>query len=349
MSNVKRSKSLAQHFHYQRHKMRFFTTLIATLLAFQLFSQNSAAFFPEELVVTANTLNLRAEPDVNSKKVVSLPQGTLLQFLDSWNNGQYTQADTSDQTSPYGRWLKVRSKLGTGWVFDLYVSGTTELYYENSPQFDSRSVSPLFWYGVYARDSFADELRKVQVRLAEEPNEFYGGAVKILKTNQKDPSKFLIASYTPLPTGYCGPLGVFDANQMFFSKSLGPGSQLSIYPGNDMNDTLVKPTYGLAATGCASFENSFVHITDYNLTLLDYATEPIATQKLTDWVRTEIQEVNPTVDLLWFGDLDRDHKPDAIIQDCPYEVGCRASLFLSSKAKPGEYLRKVCEFYWPGE
>ncbi len=315
----------------------------------QISAQNPVAFFPEELVVTANSLNMRAEPDANSKKVASLPQGTLLQFLESWNNGQYTQADTTDENAPYGRWLKVRSKSNTGWVFDVYVSGTTEIFYENSPQFDMKSIAPLFWYGVYARDSFADELRKVQVRLAEEPNEFYGGTVKLLKTNQKDPSKFLIASHTPLPTGYCGPLGVFDPNQMFFSKSLGPGSQLSIYAGNDQNDTIVKPTYGLAATGCASFDNNFVRITDYQLFLLDYATDPISTQNLTDWVRPEMAEVNPTVDLLWFGDLDRDNKPDAIIQDCPYEVGCRASLFLSSKAKPGEYLRKACEFYWPGD
>ncbi len=329
--------------------MRFYSALLATLLAFQISAQNTAVYFPEELVVTANSLNLRAEPDANSQKVASLPQGTLLQFIESWNNGQYTQADSTDENSPYGQWLKVRSKNSTGWVFDLYVSGTIELFYENSPQFNMQNIPPLFWYGVYARDSFSDELRKVQVRLAEEPNEFYGGAIKILKTNQRDPSKFLIASHTALTTGYCGPLGVFDPNQMFFSKSLGPGSQLSIYPGNDQNDTIIKPSYGLAATGCASLENNFVHITDYKLTLLDYATEPITTQDLSNWVRTEIPEVNPTVDLLWFGDLDRDNKPDAIIQDCPFEIGCRASLFLSSKAKPGEYLRKACEFFWPGD
>jgi uncharacterized protein YgiM (DUF1202 family) len=226
-------------------RMRLFSALLTTLLSFQLSAQNAVAFFPDELVVTANSLNLRAKPDVNSQKVVSLPQGTLLQFLDSWNNGQFTQADTTDENAPYGRWLKVRNKNNMGWVFDAYVSSTTQLYYENSPQFDMQSISPLFWYGVYARDSFADEIRKVQVRLAEEPNEFYGGTIKILKTNQLDPSKFLIASHTPLSTGYCGPLGVFDPNQMFFSKSLGPGSQLSIYPGNDLNDTIMKPTYDL--------------------------------------------------------------------------------------------------------
>ncbi len=329
--------------------MRSYSLFLASFLAFQISAQNSVVFFPEELVVTANTLNLREAPDANSKKVASLPQGTLLQFIESWNNGQYTQTDTTDENAPYGRWLKVRNKNNVGWVFDTYVSGTIELFYENSPQFDMKGIPPLFWYGVYARDSFADELRKIQVRLAEEQNEFYGGTIKLLKTNQNDPSKFLIASQAPLTTGYCGPLGVFDLNAMFFSKSLGPGSQLSIYPGNDTNDTIMKPTYGLAGTGCATLENNFVRITDYKLTLLDYASDPITTQSLSEWVRPEIPEVNPTVDLLWFGDLDHDNKPDAIIQDCPYEVSCRASLFLSSKARPGEYLRKACEFYWPGD
>lgn len=325
-----------------------FFTLVA-FFALSLNAQNPVAFFPEEFVVTVNSLNLREHPDVTAKKIAGLPQGTLLQFVESWNNGQYVQADTTDENAPYGRWIKVRSKLGVGWIFDVYISGTFELFYENSPQFDMQAIPPLYWYGVYARDSFADELRKIQVRLVEEPHEFFGGMIKILKTNQNESSKFLIASHTPLTTGYCGPLGVFDLNMMFYTKSLGPGSQLSIYPGNDLNDTIVKPTYGLAATGCASFDQNFVRITDYKLTLLDYATEPIRTQDLTEWVRTEIPEVNPTVDLLWFGDLDRDNKPDAIIQDCPYEVGCRASLYLSSRARPGEYLRKVCEFYWPGE
>lgn len=324
--------------------------LSAILFASPMLAQNQVAFFPEEMVVTANALNLREAPDVNSKKVASLQQGALLQFVEAWNNGQYVQADTTVEDSPYGRWLKVRTKSGsTGWVFDAYVSNTVELFYENSPQFDSKSVLPLYWYGVYARDSFADELRKVQVRLAEEPNEFYGGSVRYLKTNQKESSKFLIASQAPLPTGYCGPLGVFDPNTMFYTRSLGPGSQISIFPGNDMTDTLVKPTYGLAATGCAAFDNNYVRISDYKLILLDYSTDPVQTQDLSAWVRTEFPEVNQMVDLLWFGDLDRDNKPDAIIQDCPYEVGCRASLFLSSRAKPGEYLRKVCEFYWPGD
>jgi hypothetical protein len=54
------------------------------------------------------------------------------------------------------------------------------------------------------------------------------------------------------------------------------------------------------------------------------------------------------LELLWFGDIDRDDKPDIILQDCPYAGGCRASLYLSSRAKPDELLHKVCEHFWPG-
>lgn len=323
--------------------------LLAALAALPLHAQDPVSFFADEYVVVVNSLNLREKPDVRSKKVAGLPQGTLLQFVESWNQGQYVMADTTDENSPYGRWLKVKSRLGTGWVFDAYVKSTFELYFEDTPQFNMQNIPPLYWYGVYARDSFADELRPVQVKLAEVPNDFFDQPVKSLKTNQKDPSKFLVASYAPLPAGYCGPLGIFDTRDMFANQSLSPGNQLSIHPGNDLSDTLIKPAYGLAATGCARFENYYVRVTDYKLQLLDYSVDPVAIQDLSGWVRPESAETNPAVDLLWFGDLDRDNKPDAIIQDCPYEVACRASLFLSSKARPGEYLRKVCEFYWPGD
>jgi len=327
--------------------MRFNILLFATLLSLYAAAQGNSAYFPEEFVVTANSLNLRESPDTRSKKVASLPKGTLLQFIEAWNNGQYTQTDTTDENSPYGRWIKVRSKNQTGWVFDAFVSSTIALQFEGFPQFDMQEVPPLHWYGVYARDSFSDELRKVQLRLTEVVNEFYGATFKVLKTDQKDSSKFLIGSHHALPTGYCGPLGVYDPHDMYYSRTLGPGNQLSIYPGNDLNDTLVKPTYGLAATGCANLEDGFVRVTDYKLTLINYASDPFSTQDLSHWVRTEMEESNPAVDLMWFGDLDQDGKPDAIIQDCPFEMGCRASLFLSSRANLGEYMRKVCEYFWP--
>ena len=62
---------------------------------------------------------------------------------------------------------------------------------------------------------------------------------------------------------------------------------------------------------------------------------------------TEAAEgLNPSVTLIWYGDLDGDNKPDAILEDAPYEVGARISLYLSSKARPGMLLHKMCEYFY---
>lgn len=325
-------------------------------LALLLFSQLSAQsrFFPEEMVVTATSLNMREGPDKNAKKITSLPRGTVVQFQEAHNNGQWVQADTTDPKSPYGPWLKVRHKGNTGWVFGAHVTGTIGLYHEGDWLFDENPLPPFHWYGVYMRDSFADELRKIEVRVAEEKNELYGETMKVLKTNQKDLSKFIVGSLQPMKTGYAGPLGILEVQDMYLSGDLAPGVTVSIHAGGDVNsnDTTMKPSYIFAVTGCAVMDNSEylnVKVTGYKLTLLDYTTQPAGQQDLTPWVKPESEELNPYVRLTWYGDLDMDGKPDALFDDCPYEMGCRDALFLSSKARPGEFLRKVCEHFWPGD
>lgn len=332
-----------------------FCILIAVIAFSGLALAQNTPFFPEELVVNATTLNMRDAPDINSPKVASLQKGTVVQFVEAWNNGQWVQADTLDTESPYAPWLKVRYKGKTGYVFGAYVTGTIGLYHEGDFFFNDTPLPQLNWYGLYRRDSFADELRPITVRLVEEMNEMYGEKIKMLKTNQPDESKFIIGSLEPMKTGYAGPLGIYDVRDMYLSGELSPGATVSIHPGGDMmvlNDTTLKPSYLLTATGCARMENNeymYVRVTDYQLTLLDYTTQPPVLQDLTPWVRTESEEINPAVSISWYGDIDMDGKPDAILNDCPYEMGCRDALFLSSKAKPGEYLRKVCEHFWPGD
>ncbi|MBK7938408.1 MAG: SH3 domain-containing protein [Lewinellaceae bacterium] len=330
-----------------------FTITCFLFFAFQAIAQYTP-FFPEELVVTANTLNLREAPDKNSNKVASLQKGSVVQYLEAWNNGQWVQSDTTDPDSPYAPWIKVNYQGKTGYVFGAYVTGTTGLYHEGDFFFNPDPLPSLNWYGLYRRDSFADELRPIIVRLEEETNEFYGEKIRVLKTNQKEESKFIIGSLKPMKTGYAGPLGQFEVRDMFLSGDLAPGNTVSIHPGGDMNtiDTTMKPSYILTATGCARMENNeylYVRVTDYQLTLLDYSTQPPYRQDLTPWVKTESEEMNPSVRITWYGDLDMDGKPDAILNDCPYEMGCRDALFLSSKARPGEALRKVCEHFWPGD
>jgi len=321
---------------------QLFSFLLAGLFLSALSAQ-STPFFPEELVVTVNTLNLRDAPSMEGKKIASVSRGAVLQFVEAHNNGEYVQLDT---TSQYAPWLKVRYKDKTGYVFGAYVTGTYTLVYEDDMM---ENVPPLLWYGVYKRDSFADEIRRVDLRIEQAYSEMYGSPIKVLKTNQKEPSKFLIGTNTPLKTGYAGPLGMYNVGDFYTADGLFPGAQLSIFPGQEPNDTTFKSSYQLAATGCAQFVDDFVQIKDYHLYIVDYMPQPAVRQEITNWIMPEIPELNPSVSLLWYGDLDADGKPDAILQDCPYEAGCRASLFLSSKARKGEFIRKICEHFWPGE
>lgn len=300
-------------------------------------------FFPETFVVTAQVLNLREQPDINSRKIGTLPRGVQVSFVSAVNNGEYVQLDTS---SGYAPWFQVRYKDKTGYAFGAYLAGTYQLLYEDDMQ---ETLPPLNWYGVYARDSFSDELRKVSVRLEEVYNEMYDAKVKMVKTDQKTPAKFLVGVVGALKTGYVGPLGTYKTGDYYMADGLFPGAQLSIYPGQEPNDTTFKAAYQLAATGCAQFIDDYVQTKDYHLYLVDYGPQPAVRQDLTPWVMPETPEQSPSVSLLWYGDLDMDNKPDAIIQDCPYEAGCRASLFLSSAAGKGAYLKKVCEHFWPGE
>ena len=333
--------------------MKFLYAFAVMLCVTQGFAQSS--FFPDEMVVTATSLNLRESPDINGKKITSLARGTVVQFVEAHNNGQWVQADTTKPDSPFGPWLKVRNDNKTGWVFGAHLTGTIALYHEEDMLWTEDPLPPLNWYGVYTRDSFADELRKIEVSVATEYSEMYGVDIKVLKTNQKDRSKFIIGNLKPMKTGYAGSLGIYEVRDLYLSGDLAPGSTLSIHPGSDYNnplDTIIKPSYIFAVTGCASLDNSEylnVQVTDYRLTLLDYATMPPQRQDLTPWVRPEIEGNNPNVRLSWYGDIDMDGRPDALIDDCPYEMGCRDALFLSSKAKAGEFLRKVCEHVWPGD
>lgn len=299
-------------------------------------------FFPEELVVKASALNLRDQPDKSGKVVEKLQRGATLTLLEAANGGEYVVVDSVN-----GVWLKVKSRNKTGYVFSPHVIGAYNLYQEGDI-FDE-TPPQLQWYGVFMRDSFADELRKIEVHLEDEYNELYGEQVKVLKTDQKDHSKFIIGTIYPLTPGLAGNLGAYDPAALYLSGELSPGAMMPISPGQEIHDTIPVSTYFLAAVGCAQFEETtdYVKVEGYRLYALESTDKaPSPRQDLTGWVQPD-PEINPSVSLVWYGDVDHDRKPDAIIQDAPFESGVRMSLFLSSKAQPGEFLHKVCEYFFP--
>ena len=322
-------------------KPTFVSCLIVAATLAAMPAQAQMNFFPEELIVNASILNLRDRPDLSGKVVEKLPRGAALTLVEIVNEGQFVEVD-----SVFGAWLKVQYKNKNGYVFSPHVTGKYNLYQDGD--FFNDALPDMNWYGVYVRDSFADEMRKIEVRLVEEYSDFFMENMKILKTNQKDTAKFIIGSATPLRPGFAGNLGLFDPGSVYLSNDLAPGAMLPVFAGQEPDDTTVTPTYFLAAVGCAQFESSdYVQVSGYRLYVLELNTDtPAVRQDITGWVQPA-EGMSPTVRLIWYGDLDSDRKPDVLLQDSPYEAGARLSLFLSSKARPGEYLHKVCEYFYP--
>jgi Bacterial SH3 domain len=297
-------------------------------------------FFQEEYIIQSPVVSMLENPD--SKKVVeTLKKGTVVKFVEVWREGRFFALDTL-----YGQWLKVRTPSNkTGYVYSEYVSGTYELALEGMYLYKGVPEG-LDWYGVFMRDSFSDELLRVKPQIKEENEEDFWA--KTLMTDQPKPSKFLLGTTQRLKPGFCGSLGHYDPGMMYSNNSLNPGNLLSIYIGTEMGDTTSTPSWFLAAAGCGRLTDTTLVMDNYQLFLMsDYPFGGIR-QDLTKYVRTA-PGVLPSVSLLWYGDIDYDNKPDMILDDCPEEIGCRYSLFLSSKAGPGELVRKVCEFYLPME
>lgn len=320
------------------------TWLVAVLLpAFAVCVSAQMDFIPEQMVVSATTLKLRSEPNTNASVVESLQRGALVKVIEAHNNGEVVEVNEQ-----YAPWYKVKSAAGkTGYVFGAFVANTYGLYYEDD--MIEGNLPPLNWYGLYQRDSFSDELRPIAVTTKTEYSEMYEEEITLLKTNQKDTSKFIIGTTEKLKTGYAGPLGIMDSPGWFFEGGLNPGAMLPISSGQAPGDTIYGQTYFLTATGCATLRENFVQIVDYKLHIMEIFSETEnKIQELTPWF-SYLPDMNPSVQLIWYGDIDQDKLPDAVIHDCPYEAGCRTSLFLSSKAAKSEILKKVCEHFWYGE
>lgn len=320
--------------------------LLLFAISFSAVAQDTP-FVPEELIVTANSINLREEPNIYSKKLASVPRGAKMQFLEAHDNGTYVKADTLDPAEIYAPWYKVRYQNKTGYVYGAYVSGRFNLYFEGD--YMENIPVGLHWYGVYTRDSFADETRKIEIKIVDEYNEMFGANAKFLRTNQTDVAKFLIATAEPLKTGYSGPTGIFDVNQYYGNNTMYPGATVVIHRGYDIKnaaDSLMSPSYVISALGCVEMRDNVTMFDNYRLLLFDYTEEKPFQQDITPWFKTAFIELNPTISLFWQGDLDQDGKPDAVFQDCPQEAGCRISLLISSEAKGNMRLKKICETYF---
>ncbi len=300
------------------------------------------SFVPEKVIVKASSINLRSGPLLTNGNIIArLKEGTVLEVVELHDQG--AMVELNGRWSP---WYKLRTESGQiGYALGDFLSPTLIIQYEDA--WIDGNIPALNWYGIYQKDAHSDEIRRVRVRKEAIYSEAQQDTLYVLRTDQLDTAKFLIGTLETMQEGYAGPLGSMEAVGWFAAGEMSPGIQVPVVTGRENDAVGPASSYFLVATGCADWVDNAMSVRDYKLRMVEVQAEEQQIQDLSSWLICEHQHP-PTVQLLWYGDLDCDWVPDLLIHDCPFEMGCRTSLFLSSKAKQNELVRKVGEFFWQG-
>jgi hypothetical protein len=119
----------------------------------------------------------------------------------------------------------------------------------------------------------------------------------------------------------------------------------ALAPGEKFEIVFNEDRYLLCADGKGkAVGENWDSISDYNLCLFDVLP---AGNKTTELVRKEYFE-DAIISLIWCGDIDKDQKPDFLINTTHhYNVGAM-TLYLSSEAEDGKLVKEVAKFVTTG-
>jgi hypothetical protein len=174
------------------------------------------------------------------------------------------------------------------------------------------------WFGLFhAKNGF--EILKTEITVLDSPST--GGLYeKYVRTERIGDPVFLIRGMPELQEG--------PVKTVFYGFFQPQPTNNGINLRTDM-----RLQYLLSAGGKTSAET----IEDYELKLSDRQTSQIITKR-----SSALRESMPI--LLWAGDLDGDGKLDLLIDMTDHYNVRQPTLFLSSRAKPGQLLEKVASY-----
>jgi hypothetical protein len=311
--------------------MRYLLRLLLISTPALSFSQS----LQDEYMIISSSLNLRENPDINSKSLTQISNGELVQTVD---NQETTRSDRVNDLQ--GIWIKVRYRQFTGYAFSAYLGARYMLYFEHEHIHYLPKVK--YWYGVYYDTLKRQEvIREIKTRLKETYDPDFQTKEAILLTDQKKQSSFLIATNEKLSEQSMG---------VFFSRKPQKGYAPPMLPGTEEwlfhrlnSNTVASETYHLFATGAYSMTEHGLRLDDYEIYVADN-TPPDSRFTLIQNISRYL--VGESHELFYCGDIDGDDKPDIIMTSCSNSF-CSYTLFLSSLAKPGELLHPVSSYtFW---
>lgn len=307
--------------------MRIITLLLLSNLMQTVLSAQSPKY-KDDMVVWATEVNLRETPSLDARVLARITNGELVRTYNPEGTVHYL-----DQINGInGTWVQVEYKGLAGYVFSTYIGPGFQHFYEDAHITYFPTVKN--WYGIYYDSISGKEfIRKVVVKAVKT---IYEGDPKehlVLQTNQAAKSLFLIATNTDMPDRE---IGLFTKHVQHNNKDLRPGDSRTIFCKLNRN-TVTGTYYTIFATGIYALVNNSVGLSDYVVWLADRnfdSTQPGILQNLSKELNLE-----GICEMLYFGDIDNDEKPDILLRQCGNS--CREILFLSSLTREGEILRPV--------
>jgi len=315
------------------------TTYILTIIFLTnslLYSQNTDCKYHQKIckVISKNGLNVRTEPDINSKTIMSIPY---------WENVKVCQEKYSTDTinDIVGNWLKIADEDISGFVFNGFLIDADTILLKNKdirilvenifcapPNFDPK----LNWYGLYEHGKI-DTLIKVDVTIRRitinEEGKLENNDI-IIETNNNKQAILLIGTKDTLTEKIA-----FWNNKVVHKSDF-------LYPGEIFRIQGYHRTFELNAIGTVKDNiDCYKKFADYRLLLSERIGKSYPTQDLMKDITYRGECTS--LELKWCGKIDNDNIPDLILTTGSTQM-ITIYLFLSSKAKKNDFIKKVDEW-----
>jgi len=335
----------------------YLTILMLLLIQYITFCQEDPFKYGQTMrTIIKAGVDLKTEPDLAGTSLLRLPFWTEVQT--SWvrNRSEEDLLDTINGIT--GIWRLAKYSDTIGYLFDGFaveVDSNVNRFKDYRIMLEGGACAlpnydpSLYWYGVY-RNGSIDSLIRVEIeidkRLNDELASFY------ITTNRSGDqySLFLIGSSTPLTEQVSNHKVQIDKNFPFLYpgqiKEIGyrDGTKTSFRESN-FDLYVTANVTGITPYGVAVMENYGLWLTNkHTLNLYSNEVGNIMNQDISNSFDKFGYELLPR--LFWYGDQDNDLKPDLIFLTWYGTSGGRYTLFLSSNANEGEFLKMADSWRW---
>lgn len=317
------------------NRIFFLLLVLQSLLVNNLLSQDD---FDTYLMVTANKLSVRTEPNIDSEKLGFLKKEELVKIIDRRTEDKYTASIDGIVDS----WAKVEFNGMIGFVFGGYLAGEQVsmpndkwkgkfLSMMEGNQAGATYSNTLAWYGIYSRDD-GEYIEKVEVKLNYSEESEMEDYLKV-STDKIEESKLLIGTNENIKLGRVGVPVELYTHQMVLSGQRLP---LPVY----VEDCTVKIDFYLYGRSLNEIENG-CNVENYSLEFFYKKSHWTHSTKYENLVE-KLGECN-IPKIYWYGDLNGDDIPDFIFYNQAMYYA-KYKFYMSRKIEDKIDFEKVLDF-----